>query len=65
MTVKAMARAFAIGEESTAEPAEDADELVAVFWKETGVIAPMVEIKPPLTDRWGESRVECPKVQRG
>ncbi len=49
-----MARAFAIGEKSTAEPAESVDELVAAFWEETGVIAPMVEIKPPLTDKWGE-----------
>ncbi len=47
-------RAFAVGERSTAEPAETADELAAAFWEETGVIAPMVEIKPPLTDRWGE-----------
>ncbi len=49
-----MARAFAIGEKSTAEPTESVDELVAAFWEETGVIAPMVEIKPPLTDKWGE-----------
>ncbi len=49
-----MARAFAIGEQSTAEPAEDAGALATAFWEETGVIAPMVEIKPPLTDRWGE-----------
>ena len=48
-----MARAFAIGEQSTAE-SESVDELAAAFWEETGVIAPMVEIKPPLTDRWGE-----------
>ncbi len=48
-----MARAFAVGEQSTAEPAETADELATAFWEETGVIAPMVEIKPPLTDRWG------------
>ncbi len=49
-----MARAFAVGEQSTAEPAEGAAELATAFWEETGVIAPMVEIKPPLTDRWGE-----------
>ncbi len=49
-----MARAFAIGEKSTGGQAESVDELVTAFWEETGVIAPMVEIKPPLTDKWGE-----------
>ena len=49
-----MSRAFAIGEQSTAEPAESVDDLVTAFWEETGVIAPMVEITPPLTDKWGE-----------
>ncbi len=49
-----MARAFTVGEQSTAESSESADELATAFWEETGVIAPMVEIKPPLTDRWGE-----------
>lgn len=48
-------RAAQIGQESTAEPAQSADELAQAFWEETGIVAPMVEIQPPLTDRWGEA----------
>ncbi len=47
-------RALAVVELATAESAEDFETLAQTFWEETGVIAPGVEIPPPLTDKWGE-----------
>ncbi len=47
-------RALAVVEIATAEPDADFESLARSFWEETGVIAPGVEIPPPLTDKWGE-----------
>jgi len=46
--------ALAVVEESTAEDRDDFETLAQDFWEETGVIAPGIEIPPPLTDQWGE-----------
>jgi hypothetical protein len=47
-------RGLAVVEEATAERTETAGELYRLFWEETGVVAPMQEIHPPLVDEWGE-----------
>ncbi len=51
-------RALAVVEQSTAEPDEEQGfaALAQVFWEETGVIAPGIEIPPPLKDQWGEAK---------
>ncbi len=49
-----MARAFAIGEQSTAEPAESFEDLAQEFFGETGVIAPGIEIPAALGEPWTE-----------
>ena len=47
-------RALSVVEDATAERTETAEELYRLFWEETGVVAPMQEIHPPLVDEWGE-----------
>ncbi len=49
-----MARAFAIGEQSTAEPAESFEDLAREFFAETSVIAPGIEIPAALGEPWTE-----------
>ncbi len=47
--------AHAVVAESTTER-ETLEELQRLFWEETGIIAPGLEILPPLTDKWGEEK---------
>ncbi len=49
-----MARAFAIGEQSTAEPSETFGDLAQEFFAGTGVIAPGIEIPAALGEPWPE-----------
>ena len=41
--------------DATAEP-ETLEDLQRLFWEETGIVAPGLEIPPPLTDKWGEEK---------
>ncbi len=50
-----MARAFAIGEQSTAEPAESFEDLAREFFAETRVIATGIEIPAALGEPWPEA----------
>ncbi len=64
--------AHAVVAEATAER-KTLKELQRLFWEETGIIAPGLEIPPPLTDKWGEetrwaewrSWIEARKRPRG
>ncbi len=47
-------RALAVVDEATAERSESAEDLYRLFWEETGIVAPMQEIHPPLVDEWGD-----------
>ncbi len=47
--------AHAVVAEATTER-ETLEDLQRLFWEETGIIAPGLEIPPPLTDKWGEEK---------